>query len=302
MLRPRLPALRLAQRMAGRTRLSALDTLEIYGPAHADDAAVDLVLSRTTPRAGHGRPYLDVGLLRGKGSDLLVRSAREAAGARDGALTPPAEGAWRASWAGVSLDLVLDPIAERGGTSLVIATGSIKALDESFTLHERPLFLSERRAARRPYAWARATLFGEVEGAPVVCVVETGRRRAGSVVLPELGRIRIFGPGASALPRDCVTTQLPVRAEYGTGNLRVGALSPSHKLSLELSAPPDDTALFEMVDPDGEACYAHRAGDAVATLTFTRRRRTVATLALTGRFEWGARAGDPRVAHRAWRS
>lgn len=294
MLGPRVPTPRTSR------RTTAVDTLELHVPRTADAAPLDVVLSFTQPRLGHGLPYLDVGVLSGDGDTLAAQSSRADTGVVD--LTFPLTGGWRPLWPGVQLDLELDTLAHRGGVSLVRASGRIAAPGCDVTLEQRLLFLSERRAARRPYAWTRATLSGELDGEPLVCVVETARRRAGSVVLPELGRLRLFGPGARSLPRDCSVAPLPIRAEYGTGRLRAAALSPTHRLVVELDAPPAQTALFEMVDPDGEAAYAHRASDANATLTITRRKAVTHEVALRGRFEWGARAGDPRVSHRAWRA
>lgn len=281
-------------------RASALDTLEVHVLRTPDAPPLDLVLSLTQPRRGHGLPYLDVGVLSGDRHSLAAQSSRADAGAID--LAFPLAGVWAPRWPGVELALELETLAHRGGVALARATGRIVAPGCDVALDQRLLFLSERRAARRPYAWTRATLSGTVDGEPLVCVVETARRRAGSVVLPELGRIRLFGPGARALPRDCAVAPLPIRAEYGTGRLRAAALSPSHRLVVELDAPPAQTALFEVVDPDGEAAYAHRASDAKATLTLTRRKKITHEVALHGRFEWGARAGDPRVTHRAWRA
>ncbi|MEO6954171.1 MAG: hypothetical protein ABI321_20375 [Polyangia bacterium] len=298
MLGPRVPLPNPSLRSSRRT--TALDTLELHVPRSSSEAPLDVVLSFTQPRLGHGLPYLDVGVLSGDGTSLSAQSSRTDASAVN--LQFPLAGLWRPRWPGMDVELELDTIAHRGGVSLARATGRIVAPGCNVTLDQRLVFLSERRAARRPYAWTRATLRGEVDGEPIVCVVETARRRAGSVVLPELGRLRLFGPGARSLPRDCSVAPLPIRAEYGTGRLRAAAISPTHKLIVELDAPPTQTALFEMVDPDGEAAYAHRASDAKATLTLTRRKVVTHEVSLGGRFEWGARAGDPRVAHRAWRA
>ena len=292
--RPRATALPTLRRTA------ALATLEVHVLRTAEAASLDLVLSLTQPRRGHGLPYLDVGVLSGEGDALSAQSWRTETSAVD--LSLPQSGVWAPRWPGIDLSLELETLAHRGGVSLARATGHIVAQGCEVHPTQRLLFLSERRAARRPYAWTRATLSGEIDGEPLVCVVETARRRAGSVVLPELGRLRLFGPGARALPRDCAVAPLPIRAEYGTGRLRAAALSPTHRLVVELDAPPAQTALFEMVDPDGEAAYAHRASDAKATLTLMRRKQLTHEIALHGRFEWGARAGDPRVTHRAWRA
>jgi len=286
---------------------AALEILELNMPREADANALDLVLSFVTPRSGHGEPYLDVGVLYVDDAALSARSSRaDVAGRGRGApLTAPLSaegGSWRGRWAGAAFDLGITPIAHRGGVMLARARGEIVALDQTIRLDDRLLFVSERRAARRPYAWTFATLRTEIDGQPLICLIETARRRAGSVVLPELGRMRLFGPGARALPRACALSPLPIRAEYGTGRLRAVALAPGVRVELVVDAPPESTALFEVVDPNGDAAYAHRAPAATARLTITRRREVLRDLALTGRYEWGARAGDPRVAHRAWRA
>ena len=302
MLRPR-----------GEVARATLDLFELH--ICADDSAgrredhasqaVDLVVSQVTPKRGHGTPYLDVGLLLNAGAEVIAQSVR-ADPRVAGVEATPTQGLWQRRWTSdsspeVSVDLELTAVAHRAGVTVARASGLMHALGRRIQLRDQLLFVTERRAARRPYAWARAFLCGEIDGRALACTVDMARSRAGSVVLPELGRLRFFGPGRQTLPRACVLTPLPVRAEYGTGRLRAAALVFGHKLELVLDAPPSNTALFEVVDPNGDAAYAHRALEATAMLRITKRQRVVAEIPLVGRYEWGARAGDPRVPHKAWR-
>jgi hypothetical protein len=268
-------------------------------------AALDLSAARSTPRRELGTPLLDLGLLVGGGD--------EAASARALRIDDPDDPM------GGGFSLTVEPTLIRGalpgdgrvqlsiaaafrrqGLVLGEARGELNAFGRRWTFDGARLLLLERSGARRPYAWARALLRGEVDGAPIVCQVETARGRAGSVVLPELGRLRLLGPGVRALPRACAIAPLPLKAEYGTGRLRASALGPGVRCQLELAAPPAATALFEVVDPSGEAAYAHRALGATARLLVRARNGHSTEIALDGRYEWGARAGDPRVALRAW--
>ena len=295
MLRPR-----------GEVARATLDLFELHVCADEREPAFDLVVSQVTPRKGHGTPYLDVGLLAGPEARIFAQSSRIDTFA-GGSSPTPSHGRWQRRWTGgqapdVSVSLDLATLAHRAGVTVARGTGTVNAMGRSFSLHDQVLLVSERRAPRRPYAWARALLCGEIDGRPLACTIDMARSRAGSVVLPELGRLRFFGPGRQSLPRACVLAPMPVRAEYGTGRMKAAALVFGHKLELTLDAPPNATALFEVVDPNGDAAYAHRALDAHCRLLITKRQRPVAELKLTGRYEWGARAGDPRVPHKAWRA
>ncbi len=290
---------------AGRAGL-AVETLELHG---LRDDSFDLTLSAVRPRTGHGAPYLDIGLLQHRATGPLASTARIPLLRQTDLrlISALRAGVFRRSFENtdgrpVELTLAFTPLAHRGGVALLRARGEVSAPFGSLRLDDVHLLVAERRAARRPYAWARATLFGSIDGDPIVCLLETARRRAGSVVLPAIGRLSLFGPGAQHLPRGCVLAPLPARAEYGTGQLRAAALAPGYKLELEVGVPIESTALFEVVDPNGDAAYAHRALDASARLRLRGRKREVVEIALRGRYEWGARAGDPRVEQRAWRA
>lgn len=298
MLRPR-----------GEVARATLDLFELHACGDDGRAAFDLVVSHVTPRRGHGAPYLDVGALSGPASEIVAQSSRiDRVGVlpKSTQLALPHRGRWQRRWDGndgvpVAIDLELSPLAHRAGVMVARGSGTIAALGRTTTFQDQLLLVSERRVPRRPYAWARALLTGEIDGRPIACTVDMARSRAGSVVLPELGRLRFFGTGRQSLPRACVLAPMPVRAEYGTGRLKAAVLVFGHKLELTLEAPPTATALFEVVDPNGDAAYAHRALEATCRLVISKRQRVVADLRLHGRYEWGARAGDPRVPHKAWR-
>ncbi len=292
---------------------AAVETLELHRFGRTPADSFDLTLSAVRPRPGHGVPYVDVALLQPR--SLAPQTAGRLASAARIPLTRPTNlrltaglraGAFHRSFpstdgAGLDISLSFTAVAHRGGFALLEARGSLGSPFGPLSIEDAVILVAERRAARRPYAWARATLLGNVDGDPLVCVLETSRGRAGSVVLPAIGRLSLFGPGARHLPRGCVLAALPARAEYGTGRLRAAALSPGHKLELEVDVPSDSTALFEIVDPNGDAAYAHRALGATGLLRLRGRKRDVIELSLSGRYEWGARAGDPRVEERAWR-
>jgi len=281
---------------------ATLEMIELHvWPRHGNTASLDLSVARSTPRRGVGAPLLDVGLLVDDGVATARSIRSDAPRALAFALGRDRIRGTFGDGPDASFELGITPLFQRTGLLLANAEGEISALGRSFPVHDAMLLLTERRSARRPYAWARVTVRGEIDELPIICIVETARRRAGSVVLPELGRMHFYGPGARALPRACAIAPLPLRAEYGTGRLRASALAPGLRLSLEVDAPPAKTGLFEVVDPSGEAAYAHRALGATARLRIVGRRGVVADLTLDGRYEWGARAGDPRVALRAWR-
>lgn len=286
----------------GATRRASLDVLELHvWPRRAGHGgAFDLAVSRATPR--RGAAAIDVGLFFEEGDARAARSTRTESptALRVERTRDRLRLSFEATTHRVEVDLALAPVVERRGTVLAGARGRLAAFDRTLEIDDAFAIVVERHSAHRPYAWASAVLRGEHEGAPLLCVVETARRRAGSIVLPELARVRLLGPGAARLPPSLRLAPLPARAEYGSGRLRVTALAPRHRLTLELAAEIERTALFEVVDPDREAAYAHRALGATATLAIARGRTRVLELALDGRYEWGARAGDPRVRHRAW--
>jgi hypothetical protein len=283
-----------------RASRASLEQLELHlWPRVGDGPSVDLSLSRSRDK-GRGAPVIgDLGLLCSVDGAASARSLR----------VPGADAGWSVGQSAIEahfddearVRLGIETIYHRAGLVFGIASGELSALGRELRFEGALILASERGAARRPYAWARATLRGEIDGAPLLCVVETARRRAGSVVLPELGRLWLLGPGARALPPGFRLAPLPLRAEYGTGRLRATALGPGTRAQLELDSPASSTGLFEMVDPSGEAAYAHRALGASAILRLSTRRREVAAIQLDGRYEWGARAGDPRVGLRAWR-
>jgi hypothetical protein len=269
--------------------------------------AFDLSAARATPRRDVGEPLLDVGLLVREADGVAsARSVRIAARATigvalrdktiDGSLGSPPQATVQ-----IALAPLYKRIGARGGLVVGRGSGVLEGFGQPLRFEDTYLLWMERRGTRRPYAWARALLRGHIDGLPIVCLVETARRRAGSVVLPELGRLSVFGPGARGLPPACVIAPLPLRAEYGTGRLRASALGPGVRATVTLESEPSSTAVFEVVDPSGEAAYAHRALGARATLKVRGRRGAETTIELDGRYEWGARAGDPRVPIRAWR-
>jgi hypothetical protein len=288
-------------------RRASLEQIELHMWTSRGELAIDLAAARSSPRREIGAPLLDLGLLVRENGAATARAVRVGSTAPldvlvrsevlTGSIGSPAQAA---------LHLVLQPIYRDPGRRprllLARARGEVEAIGQRYTVDDALLLWSERFGSRRPYAWARAVLRGELGGLPLLCLVETARSRAGSVVLPELGRLRLLGPGARELPAACQLTPLPLRAEYGTGRLRAAALAPGVKIAIELEAPPATTGLFEVVDPSGEAAYAHRALGATAGLRITTRRGGRIAIPLEGRYEWGARAGDPRVALRAWRA
>src|SRR5690348_4400317 len=110
---------------------SALEIIELNMLRDADDDSdsLDLVLSFVTPRSGHGRPYLDVGLLYVDDKALSARSSRaDVAGPGRGAAPVTQGGSWRTQWTGATLDLGLTPIAHRAGVLLAQARGRIEVL------------------------------------------------------------------------------------------------------------------------------------------------------------------------------
>lgn len=290
-----------------RGRRASLDVLEL----HAWTASGNLNLS-IAGASNSGASIADVGLLAAEPGVPAVRAQRgeRADGAWPEGLTatalrlklPSLEDGDDASLpASVTLDLALDPLVEARGLRLARGSGPVSALGWTRTLEDALVLVTERHMARRPYAWARAALIAHHEDLPLVCLVETARTRAGSLVLPELARLRFLGPGAQKLPRSLSLSPLPARAEYGTGRLRAVAIAPRHRITVELTAPTESTALFEVVDPGGEAAYAHRALGARAEILVERAKTKLFSLEARARYEWGARAGDPRVPHRAWR-
>jgi hypothetical protein len=303
---------RLGRRLG---RRAGLDLLEIHGwagagPDEHGQRAFDLAIACASPRRGSGPFLVDVGLFADEPSGLTLhaqRGERVEADDLQAALGP--RGELRVALAaldendaapGADIDLSLTTLLAARGLRVARARGRISALGWSRELDDALVLVVERHAARRPYAWARAVLYGQYQGEPLLCLVDTARTRAGSLVLPELARMRLFGPGAALLPRALALSPLPARAEYGTGRLRAVAIAPRHKITVELSAETESTALFEVVDPGGEAAYVHRALTAEGTLLVERGREKIVELKTLARYEWGARAGDPRVTHRSW--
>src|SRR5688572_14182303 len=235
-------------------RRAALEMLELHlWPRAEAGTALDLVIARAAPRRGPA--LVDLGLLVDDGTPwagatraespapLVVDLGGALLHAELGPMSAPPRGRAHAARAGASarVELELAPLVRRPGLVLGAASGQLIAFGRTITVEDSLILVLQRRIARRPYAWARAALRGSIDGLPLVCTVETARRRAGSVVLPELGRLRLFGPGTARLPRACSLAPLPLRAEYGTGRLRAAALAPGLRLEVELEAPPART-------------------------------------------------------------